>query len=315
VRPKQRVAVGGLVLTAILVTGLVHSPFGHAALLESTGPRALPNLSYGARSDQLLDLTLPDANKFLGPRPLIVWLHAGGWEAGSRKDPRPLPSYEVQRGYAMASIEYGLSPRFHFPTPVYDVKLAIRWLKAHAAQYNLDPSRVIVAGYSAGAQLAALVALTPGRLEPTVPTALKRYDDSVVGTLDISGGYDLVALTHSLNLWAREAASALVGCAPTPLPKPLQCPAGVAVAATVRNYLTKQAPPLYIVYGSYDPLFIPSQQVAPLIVAWAKERLNKQVDVQVVNAGHGIDFSQLNLPRINQFLDHLAPNRQLITLP
>jgi acetyl esterase/lipase len=316
VRPTRRAAAGGLLLTAILVTGLVHSPFVHAASLPTTGPRAHPDLSYGARPNQKLDLTLPDPARFLGRRPLIVWLHAGGWEYGSRKDPAPLPQYEVSRGYAMASVEYGLSPQYHFPTPVYDVKLAIRWLKAHATQYNLDPSHVVVAGYSAGAQLAALVALTPNRLEPSsIPTALQRYDDSVVGTLDISGGYDLLALTHSENLWAREAAAALVGCAPTPLPLPLRCPPGVAAAATVRNYVGREAPPIYIVWGSYDPLFIPSQQVTPLVAAWEKARLNKQVDVQAVNAGHGIDLDQLNLPRINQFLDDLAPSRHLITIP
>src|SRR5262249_48627308 len=147
VRPYQRALAGLAVLATLTVTGVVHSPFVNAASLENGGPRTISNLAYGTRADQRLDLVLPPASKFLGPRPLIVWLHAGGWEYGSRKDPAPLPRYEVTRGYAMASVDYGLSPTYHFPTPVHDVKLAILWLKAHAAQYGLDPTNAFRAGY------------------------------------------------------------------------------------------------------------------------------------------------------------------------
>jgi acetyl esterase/lipase len=307
VRPYQRAIAGICLLAALTVTGLVHSPFVHAASLENGGPRSLPNLSYGKRADQKLDLYLPPTNKFFGPRPVIVWLHAGGWEFGSRKDPAPLPQYEVSRGYAMASVDYGLSPSYHFPTPVHDVKLAILWLKAHAPEYGLDPTTVFVAGYSAGAQLAAFVAVTPGRYEPkNVPRSLQRFNDRVVGTIDISGGYDLVQLTHSQNLWAREAGSALVGCQPTPPPAPLRCPAGVASAATVRNRLRPNAPPAYIVHAEGDELFLIKQQEAPLASAWTAERHRRDVDVQIVSGGHGIDINQLNLPRIDAFLDGIA---------
>jgi acetyl esterase/lipase len=298
------------------VTGLVHSPFVHAASLENGGARSISDVSYGPRADQRLDLVLPPVNRFLGPRPLIVWLHAGGWEYGSRKDPAPLPRYEVTRGYAMATIDYGLSPKYHFPTPVHDVKRAILWLKAHAVQYGLDPQKVFVAGYSAGAQLAAFVAVTPGRYEPTnLPRSLQRYNDRVIGTIDISGGYDLVQLTHSQNLWAREAGSALVGCSPTPLPKPLTCPAGVASAATVRYRLRADAPPAYIVHARGDELFLIGKQEVPLVTAWRAERHGKNVELQVVQGGHGVDIKQLDLARINAFLDGIARAHHTLTLP
>jgi acetyl esterase/lipase len=307
VRPYQRAIVALCLLAVLTATGLVHSPFVHAASVETDGVRALPNLSYGKRADQKLDLVLPPTDKFFGPRPVIVWLHAGGWAFGSRKDPAPLPSYEVARGYAMASVDYGLAPAYHFPRPVHDVKLAIMWLKAHAAQYGLDPTTVFVAGYSAGAQLAAFVAVTPGRYEPkNPPRSLQRFNDAVAGTIDISGGYDLVQLTHSQNLWARQVGSALVGCQPTPLPAPLRCPAGVATAATVRNRLRPDAPPAFIVHAEGDELFLINQQEAPLAAAWSAERHGRDVAVQIVNGGHGVDIKQLNLPRINAFLDGIA---------
>jgi hypothetical protein len=105
---------------------------------------------------------------------------------------------------------------------------------------------------------------------------------------------------------AREAGGALVGCQPTPLPAPLRCPAGVAAAATVRNRLRPNAPPVYIVHAAGDELFLIKQQEAPLATAWQAERHRRDVDVQIVSGGHGIDIKQLNLRRINAFLDGIA---------
>ena len=70
----------------------------------------------------------------------------------------PIADHQVERGYAVASVEYGLSPDYYFPTPVEDVKHAIRWLKQNASVYGLDGTKIYVVGYSAGAELAALVA-------------------------------------------------------------------------------------------------------------------------------------------------------------
>lgn len=311
----QRVAVLAAVLGAIVATALVRSPFVHASPLEHSGPRSAVNLRYSARPNQLLDLSLPDAGKYVGPRPVIVWLHAGGWEYGTRRDPAPFADYELKRGYAIAKVEYGLSPEFHFPTPVHDVKLAIRWLKANARKYGLDASRVIVAGYSAGAQLAALIATTPGTLEPKfIPTALAKVDDSVAGAIAISGGYDFVALTHSQNLWAREATSALLGCKDPGLPAPLKCPAGSAAAATVRNHLGPQSPAFFVVHGREDELFLRSQQEQPLAWSWLQARGGRGVSEQIVDSGHGIELNQIDLPRVDRFLSNLAPNRLTLQL-
>jgi acetyl esterase/lipase len=106
----------------------------------------------------LLDLYVPQGISH--PLPVIIWLHGGGWRIGNRKLAPDLTRYFAERGFAMASIDYRLSGEATFPAQVYDVKAAIRWLRAVADSYGLDREHIGLWGSSAGGHLAALVALT-----------------------------------------------------------------------------------------------------------------------------------------------------------
>ena len=100
--------------------------------------------------------------------PLIVWVHGGAWRAGS-KNSMPLGEL-VKRGYAIASVDYRLSPVAKFPAQVHDCKAAIRFLRAKAKQYDFDASQIGIAGSSAGGHLVAEIGVTNGhpKLEGTV---------------------------------------------------------------------------------------------------------------------------------------------------
>ncbi|MEM6377457.1 MAG: alpha/beta hydrolase [Bacteroidota bacterium] len=89
-------------------------------------------------------------------QPLVIWIHGGGWGKGSKNNPKEAVKL-LDHGYAVASINYRLSHQAKFPAQIMDCKAAIRWLKAHAAQFNVDSSRVGVWGASAGGHLSALV--------------------------------------------------------------------------------------------------------------------------------------------------------------
>jgi acetyl esterase/lipase len=136
-----------------------------------TGGRASPikridGLVYGSPGGRPLsvDLYLPDDGS--EPRPAIVWLHGGGWRFGDRRLAPDLSRYFAARGFVMATIDYRLTTDAIFPAQVEDVKTAIRWLRARAARYALDPSRIGLWGSSAGGHLAALVATSgPGLFE------------------------------------------------------------------------------------------------------------------------------------------------------
>lgn len=106
-----------------------------------------------------LDLDLPEEAS--GPFPLVMMIHGGGWSSGSRAN---FFSPElVEQGFAVASIDYRLAPDARFPAFIQDVKSAIRFLRAHAAEYRLDSNRFGLWGSSAGGHLAVLAALAgPG---------------------------------------------------------------------------------------------------------------------------------------------------------
>jgi acetyl esterase/lipase len=109
-----------------------------------------------------LDLAMPDA---LGeePRPALVFIHGGGWRSGDKRRAAFLgPTLEfAAKGYVCITVEYRLLQEATFPACVEDVKCAVRWLRAHAEEYNVDPERFGAYGNSAGAHLAAMLALCP----------------------------------------------------------------------------------------------------------------------------------------------------------
>ena len=97
---------------------------------------------------QKLDLYLPDGGD---NHPLIIWVHGGAFRLGSKEgnENDPVPTHYVAQGYAVASLNYRLSQHAIFPAQIQDCKAAVRWLRAHAAQYKLDPNRFAAWGPSA----------------------------------------------------------------------------------------------------------------------------------------------------------------------
>ncbi len=89
-----------------------------------------------------------------GSAPCVVLLHGGGWDSGSRSDFTELNRFLAASGYAVASLDYRLSPRHTYPAPVEDVRAALAWLTAQAGQLGLDADRFVLMGRSAGGQVA-----------------------------------------------------------------------------------------------------------------------------------------------------------------
>jgi acetyl esterase/lipase len=127
--------------------------------------RRVPDIPYsvtiGFRPLEL-DLYLPPAD---GPLPVVVYVHGGGWQRGSRRDPPPgvEPDFYdgiAAEGFAVAAVDYRLSGEARFPAPLEDVRAAVDWVRDNADAYGLDPGRVFVWGDSAGGHLALLATLT-----------------------------------------------------------------------------------------------------------------------------------------------------------
>ena len=120
--------------------------------------RAIHDIPYlaGGSPGQRLDLYLPDHAR--APMPAVLWIHGGAWECGD-KNPCPVRDF-AERGYVIASVGYRLSDEAAFPSQLQDCKSAVRWLRAHASEYGIDPAWIGVWGESAGGHLAALLGTT-----------------------------------------------------------------------------------------------------------------------------------------------------------
>ena len=108
-----------------------------------------------------LDLMVPKDAK--GPVPALMVIHGGAWRAGNKQDCRFIMPDIVRHGYAAISPQYRFCPKETFPAQVEDVKAAVRWVKSHAKEYNIDPERVGAVGFSAGGHLAMMLGLDRAR--------------------------------------------------------------------------------------------------------------------------------------------------------
>ncbi|MFH5181871.1 alpha/beta hydrolase fold domain-containing protein [Paenibacillus sp. TAB 01] len=123
------------------------------------------------------------------PMPVIVYIHGGGWNHGDRKQALgTICGYVTKRGYIGVTLDYRLTPEAPYPAQIQDVKLAIRYLRAHAAQYGIDPSRIGVWGSSAGGHLASLLG-TSGDLTSADQVTLDNGHTVNVPDLEGAGGW------------------------------------------------------------------------------------------------------------------------------
>lgn len=180
------------------------------------------------------DFFLPgDRDK--APFPVVLLIHGGAWHKGDRSSMEKAGKMLARAGYAALSIDYRLAPRFRYPAPVEDAQQALRWLAANAGKYRLDMDRVGVWGYSAGAHLAALLAMQPP-------------------TTDVPALHVVVAgsMPTDLRQSTQPSVRAFLGVAATEQPALYE---EASPLARVRPGL----PPFLLYYGSADTLVAPDQ--------------------------------------------------------
>ena len=125
-----------------------------AAIPLPEGITECRNISYGSHGKwNLLDVYYPDGAE--GALPTIVHIHGGGYVYGTKEIYRRYGMDMARRGFAFVNFNYRLAPKWKFPTPLWDTNTVMDWVCKNASRYHLDPSRIILAGDSAGAQLSS----------------------------------------------------------------------------------------------------------------------------------------------------------------
>jgi len=187
--------------------------------------------------------------------PLIVYVHGGGWRAGSKQDV-PIGKL-LDKGFAIASVDYRLSPQAAFPAQVHDIKAAIRFLRANAGVFHINTSKIAIIGSSAGGHLAALVGVTNGNkeLEGKVGEHLDQSSDVqvIVSYYGASNLETILSQSTPKGLEYRiPALKLLLGDTPDKKPE-------LAKLASPVAHLDKKDPPLLLIHGDADPQMPPQQ--------------------------------------------------------
>ncbi|MCJ7812663.1 alpha/beta hydrolase, partial [bacterium] len=155
------------------------------------------DLAYGNLGErEKLDIYLPDEGE--GPFPVIIYIHGGAWMGGSKNPGAALE--EINRGYAIVAVGYTLSQEAIFPRQIYEIKAAIRWVRAHAKQYHIDPNKIALWGDSAGGHLSSLGGTT-GDVEELEDLSMGNPDQSsrVQAVVDWYGPTDFLKMDVQLE--------------------------------------------------------------------------------------------------------------------
>ncbi|MDB5684511.1 MAG: dienelactone hydrolase [Sphingomonas bacterium] len=199
---------------------------------------------------QIVDIYKPSTP---GPHPLILYIHGGGWMGGHTRHSGALADFPkvlaalAAEGFTVASLEYRLSGEAKFPAQLQDSNAALRFLRAHAGEYAIDPARVGVWGGSAGGHLAALTALAckEKSLDPQAGG-----DDCVTAAVTWYGVFDFAGMTATPD--GNAAGIRLLGCDGP-------CPADRIRSVSPVAYIDRSDPPFLLIHGEDDKT-VPVQQ-------------------------------------------------------
>lgn len=257
-----------------------------AAAAAPAAPGSALDVPYGAHDGQVLDVHLPRRSG-RAPRPTVVFFHGGGWMSGSRADVSPLVRAQLARGWVVVSVGYRLVPAVRWPTPLTDVKQAVRWVRANAERFRIDPDRLVAWGPSAGGHLAAMVGLTaddPAWVAPDLPADLVDVSDGVTAWVSTAGVADLATWLTTEHPWPRPLVSGLLDCDASLTPAPDRaCGPAVLRAAAPLTHVDAGDAPGYLLHGAEDPL-VPVAQARALYDAQQQVGLDGWLDV--VDSGH-----------------------------
>ena len=238
--PARRRGLGALALAALAAGPAGAQPYGVRAQLD---------LAYGPLPAEVGDLFSPSGPA--GRKPAVVVIHGGGWVGGSRHGPAGLAQLLASRGAGGVNLDYRLAdkaqPTTRWPAQLVDAQLAVRFLRAHAAEFDLDPARIGALGDSAGAQLAVLLGTLP-RIVPGDGAGLyPGVRPDVRAVVDQYGPMDLPGMGNA----AAGSIDALFGLASPS--------GGELLTASPLPAVTAHSAPAYILHGTGDQV-VPFQQ-------------------------------------------------------
>ncbi len=236
----------------------------------------------GGERDLQLDLARPaDGN---GPFPAIVFVHGGGWRGGARQGYHKLVRAAAERGYVAVTVTYRLTEPDDngkatnpFPAAIHDTKCAVRWVRANAERYKIDPDRIGVTGGSAGGHLSLLIGLADEKAGLEGTGGHSDVSSRVQAVVNYFGPTQMIRLARS-NGGAGPIVESFLGGKPEELQKAYRKSSPV-------THLSDDDPPILTIHGAQDTLVPPSQ--AQILDRQAKEKGVEHTLMLLEGQGHG----------------------------
>ncbi len=221
-----------------------------------------------------LDMARPKSD---GPFPAILCIHGGGFRAGNRQGYDKQCIRLAQHGYVALTVTYRLAPKYPFPAAIHDVKAAVRWMRANATKYHIDPARIGVTGGSAGGHLAQFLGVTGGVKEFEGDGGNPEQSSRVVCVVNFYGPSDLTK-SYGKSVDASQVLPLFLG-------GDLTTQRHRHIVASPLYWVTPAAAPTLCIHGTNDKYVAHEQAV------WLIDRLkaaNVEADLLTLEgAGHG----------------------------
>jgi acetyl esterase/lipase len=257
---------------------------------------------------QKLDIYLPDIGD--NPFPVIAYIHGGAFRYGDKGDSNVMPILEgLKRNYAVVSINYRLSGEAKFPALVYDVKAAVRWIRANAEQYHFNPDKIAAWGASAGAYLSTMLGVSARVMELNDLSLGNAHQPSnVQAVVNWFGPMDFLKMDEQLaesglthpeikHNAPNSPESLLMGQPITEVP-------GLIYFANPESYISSNACPFLIQHGTKD-MIVPVQQSINLAAKLEKAIGKKNVILELLPDAEHADSQFETTQNVNKVLDFL----------
>ena len=235
------------------------------------------NLQYGTGAGEKLTLNLARPRDGEGPFPGVVFIHGGAWQGGNKELHDAQVKELAQRGFVAATVGYRLAPKHVFPAQIEDCKCAVRWLRAHAADYKLDPERIGAVGLSAGAHLVMML----GSMDPADGLegsgGSSEQSSKVQAVVSFAGPTDLTADLPEVDT---DILNKFVGRSEKDAQRQK-----LLERASPLHYVNAGDAPMLLFQGTRDPL-IPAEQAFAMATALTKAQVPGRVEI-LVGAEHG----------------------------
>jgi acetyl esterase/lipase len=234
-------------------------------------------IEYTNPDNQHLQLNLARPKAGDGPFPAVICIHGGGFRAGKRDGYDGLCIRLAQHGYVAMTVSYRLAPKYPFPAAIHDVKASVRWARANAAKYRIDPARIGVTGGSAGGHLAQFLGVT-GDVKEFEGTGGNADQSSKVScVVNVFGPSDFTK-SYGKSVDAAEVLPLFLG-------GNLETARPLHIRASPLNWVTPNAAPTLCIHGTEDKYVAHEQAV------WLVDRLKAAgVEAELLTlpgAGHG----------------------------